>query len=548
MSGAKTLTFQAFPSQNSELWLTMHSRFQSELSRRDPNDLLSWTLAHWRIRGKPMRLTPALCDLYNDKHPYVVLQKGAQVGGSEWLANTAVWAADTGQGDRGNSLYLMPTEHLMADFTATRINRALAESDYLQQRLREASGRSVDRLGLKAIGRGNVFFRGSDSPRQVLTVDADMVGLDEFDRMSPDVLALAFQRLGSSSLSWLRIASTPTLAESGINQLYLQSDQRHYLLPCPSCKEWQPLEWPQNIDFERHLLVCRHCHAPIDLWLRGEWVAQAPGNEEIHGYHLNRLYSPLANIAGIIRESQALSFSDEQQFQNQVLGEVYAPEGSRLTMDLLDRCRQEYDLNDFDGQSCNMGVDVGKQFHVAIRERLVDRKKVGRLWFAGTVGSIEDLELLFLRFNVKYCVIDSQPETHYVRLLAQRHPSVVYLASYVRNQPGHVVVRRSKSGDANYLMINRTEALDELTKRIRDRQLFLPRTARKLGSEFKDGVGDYYRHLLTLRRTREQDAHGNWTDRWTDNGRPDHFAHAELYCMLAREAGPNGRFLGVYRF
>ena len=123
------------------------------------------------------------------------------------------------------------------------------------------------------------------------TVDADIVLLDEFDRMDPETLALAQQRIASSRLGWLRAASTPSAPETGINRLFLESDQRHYLLPCPGCGLEQALTL-DNLDAERVLLACSSCGSELDLWAEGRWEAAAPSNGAVHGYHLPRLYSP----------------------------------------------------------------------------------------------------------------------------------------------------------------------------------------------------------------------------------------------------------------
>ena len=45
--------------------------------RRNPNSFQDWTLAYRFFQGKPMRLTPALQDLYQDDAPFVVIQKAA---------------------------------------------------------------------------------------------------------------------------------------------------------------------------------------------------------------------------------------------------------------------------------------------------------------------------------------------------------------------------------------------------------------------------------------------------------------------------------------
>ena len=516
-------------------------------------------MAHRTLAGHSLVHMPALADIARDRHPLVVIQKSSQVGVSELLVNLALWAADTGYAGRGNILFLMPTQNVMDDFAQGRIDRALQDSPYLRSRLQPEppQRKGADSKRLKHLGSGYIYLRGADSRRQIASVDADLVILDEFDQMGQGVLELARKRLGSSREGLLRVASTPWLPESGVNALYLQSDQRWYILPCRHCGLEQPLTWADNVDLERVAVVCRACREPMDVRARGRWVAQAPGNDRIHGYRLNRLYSPWANLTEMIEASQATTPFAVQTFQNSDLGEPFVPPGGGIAIDVLDRCRRDYNLDEYAGQPCVMGVDVGIRLHVVIRERR-DRARERthsaaeqaafkpRLWFTGEVSSFGDLDTLMERFNVKVGVIDAFPETHLAREFALRHRQDVWLAQYGRQQPGHERLRGGP-GESNLYHVNRVEALDAMFQRFRDGIAELPCDARGLGGRVKEGLGEYYRELLVPKRTLERDGQANWVAKWVDQGRDDHFAHAELYSMLAGEV-PRGVRLAIRRF
>ncbi len=165
-----------------------------------------------------MRLIPALRGLYEDRHPRIVVQKAAQVFVSEYLINTALWCADSGQGGRGIALFVMPTQTQADDFSQARFDKAIGESPYLQSRLFPAPpGRQGPaNLRLKNVGLGYLYLRGSDARRRQLTsIDADVVLLDEYDLMREGTLELAQERLASSRLGLLRAASTPAAARGG---------------------------------------------------------------------------------------------------------------------------------------------------------------------------------------------------------------------------------------------------------------------------------------------------------------------------------------------
>ena len=489
-----------------------------------------------------MALPPALHDLYQDDHPLVVIQKAAQVFISEYLINMGLWAADSRLGDRGNVLYVMPTQTQMDDFSQGRFERALDESPYLTQQLHPPPpGRSGPiRLRLKRLGDGYIYFRGADARRQLSSVDADLVLLDEFDLMSDGTLETARQRLASSRHGLLRVASTPRLPEAGVNALFLRSDQRYYFLECPGCGREQKLEWEANVDQRRMQLVCYReaCRKPLDLWRPGHWQATKPGNEAVHGYHLSRLYSPLANIADLVAQSEDPGLAAVQEFHNSVLGQTYVAPGGGLTPHDLDQCRRDYGLDEYAGQACVVGVDVGRRLNVVIRE--ADPYNEGgalatRLWFAGEVEDFDHLlALLMNRFQVEACVVDALPETHLARQFAAAAPWPVKLAMYTRHEPGHEV---SRDG-SGLLHANRLEALDEMFQRLRQGTSALPRSGRELGGRLKDGYGEYYRQLLAPQRTLERDHQGNWVARWLEHNRADHYAHAEVYAMLAQKFQP----------
>jgi hypothetical protein len=71
--------------------------------------------------------------------------------------------------------------------------------------------------------------------------------------------------------------------------------------------------------------------------------------------------------------------------------------------------------------------------------------------------------------------------------------------------------------------------------KFRDRKLPLPSNARQLGGRTKAGFGEYYREIMASQRTLVRDRNGNWIARWNENGKPDHYLHAEVYCSLAAQ-------------
>ena len=112
----------------------------------------------------------------------------------------------------------------------------------------------------------------------------------------------------------------------------------------------------------------------------------------------------------------------------------------------------------------------------------------------------------------------------------------VNLANYSRRELG---TDTDMHGGVRSLSLNRTETMEAMFEAFKNGRAELPRNARKLGGRVRDGFGDYYRQVMAPKRQLEQDAQGNWTSRYDEHGKPDHYAHAENYCLQAMLA-PRG--------
>ena len=523
-------------------------RLYAERMLRDLGDPYAFQMTVRRFNGQSPIHIPAMVDIMRDPHPLVVVQKSAQIGITEAVITKALHTAVARRGGRGNALLAMPTGDQMADFVAARIDAAIQESALLRAQMQPEPPRrrSPDNRRVKAFRSGGLLFTRSAVARQLTSVDVDFVGLDEYDWMEEGAFELARERIASSRDPQLLLVSTPRYPDAGINAKFLLSDQRSYYLPCPSCGFEQPLVWERNVDLEAARIVCRICRDPLDVHVPGRWIAEAPGNTEIHGYKLSRLYAPWLDLPQLIAQSREDTLAARRAFMNGGLGEVYTDETSGLTRDVLLRNRRDYGLDDYQGQACDMGVDVGKRLHVAIREHVFESDylyedeevrsgRFPRLWWAGTVDSFDELVRLMREFNIRSAVVDHEPEGHLAGQFAARFKRTVWLVRYSRHEPGHQYDRDAEPHPL--IRANRTEALDAAFKRFHDGLADLPRDAHHLGAKVREGIGEYFRELLAPQRTIERDARGRDVARWVEGGKPDHYAHAEAYCQLASE-GP----------
>ena len=242
-------------------------------------------MAHRRVGERSLTHLPALAEIARDAHPLVVVMKSAQVGLTELEVNLALHAADTGYAGRGNVLFLMPNQNQMDDFARSRFDRAIQDSAYLRERLQPEPPRrkGADSMRLKRVGDGYIYLRGADSQRQIASVDADLVILDEFDQMGEGVLELAEKRIASSRAGRIVVARPDAAlrlrpAWKRWSTRFSDSADR-YLLPCPSCRPESRRSAGRRTSTRSARSSAARTTASRWTWrVQGRTLAEAPGN------------------------------------------------------------------------------------------------------------------------------------------------------------------------------------------------------------------------------------------------------------------------------
>lgn len=543
---------------------------RSPLGQPPPSNLAgpSLPLLAWTILRRPL-LDPKtpfslrdhqdLVGIYSTVAPEIVVKKAAQRGLSEWLISYALHACD----ERGmDVIYTMPTDADVSDFSQSRFGPALEASPYLANIVigtgsaEKKKQRGADKVTLKRIRHSFLYFRGGrvghdGKARQLKSVPADAIILDELDEMDPRAPEIARKRLGHSAIAEVRAISTPTLPGIGIDAMWQASDQREWHIKCEACGAWQQLtihhvvqEWD---DLERPVRwhggptaaypACEKCGKPLNRLASGQWVARYP-ERPVVGFHPTKLTTPLASLLAIVQNLMTTDETKRRETFNQDLGETYTPRGGQLTDEVLDSCRRNYGHGPLaTGGEVVMGVDVGKVLHGAIRGPVEPASgETPQLW-AGEIDTWDELGRLVRRFRVQTLVIDALPETTKAReFQAQFKPGVVWLAYYggaeKRSEP-------AQWDEANGIVnLDRTRTLDATFSRFYEGLNTLPANARDLK--------DYYAHLKAPVRTLETNRSGITVARYVEAG-PDHLAHAENYCLAARSAPRPGLVVGRSR-
>ncbi len=447
-----------------------------------------------------------------------VLKKATQVGVSAYLVRWVMYWADV---KSLNGLYVFPRLKQMYDFADARVKASILGSDYLLGRI---PGSFVQNKGLKQIGGGWVYFRGSESKRDLDSVDADVLALDEYDTLTQENVPDAERRLSGSQIGLIRRVGVPSAPGWGIDAMYRESDQRSWTVKCEACGEWQSLTFNDNVDLKLALRVCRACRKPLDV-SKGEWVASYP-DRDVRGYHLPRLIVPNVNMKEIVKASQKTKPYERTVFHNKDLGEAYAPEEGRLSPQALAAAQNAgggYTLipGYVGPQLVTMGVDVAssRNLNVRVSEHLEDGRK--RALFIGEVDSFDQLVLLMNRYTVKMAVIDHLPEGRLAMAFAERFAGQVYLVAFASRQGKVLAVNE----DTRLITVRRVEAIDATFELVRQQKNLLP----------LDTPEGYLQHMQNLVRVADEDELGRMVVEYRSMG-PDDYAMAEVYDVVATEA------------
>ena len=226
---------------------------------------------------------------------------------------------------------------------------------------------------------------GANSAVGLRSMAARYLFLDEVDGYPGDVdgegdpINLAMARTRTFARRKVFMVSTPKITghAAGSRRRIEESDQRHYWVPCPTCREFQMLKfaqlrWPKG-EPEQGGLRLRALRPgdpespeAVDAAARRVARDRGQGDGKTAGFHLSSLYSPVGWFA-LGRRRQAVRAGAEepallQVFVNTVLGETWtllgeAPDWQRL----YDR-REEYKIGMVPrgGLFLTAGVDVQK--------------------------------------------------------------------------------------------------------------------------------------------------------------------------------------------
>lgn len=530
-------------SHSKPLGLDWAERFRTQLSRKSLVSPSRWA-TKYRVMGenKPwaFRTHPWLKEMHDSQAEYNIGKKAAQVGYTETLLNIALYNLDI---PKRHVLYILPNQRPDAsDFAARAINPACELSPHIAQMFSGA-----DNSGLKQAGVANFYIRGSNSRASLKSVPANVLLFDEFEEHETSLTKLAEERASGQEwrLDWK--VSTPMAPNSGISALYNRSTREQFEFPCPSCRRWTTLRFPDSLVItaddpddprikESHLIcteckVTLHHHDKPDFLGEGKWVAQTPG-QLMRGFHISQLYStalPPYAIARLFLEANK-DVAAEQEFWNSKLGLEHLTDGAQLDDDILNGLIQSYRMVDAIGKgyTVTMGIDVGKVLHVVIciwdtsDTNPIDINAGARckVMWAGELDTFAQAAKLMVEYNVDSAIVDIMPEVRQATDFANAFYGRVKTCRYSSNETSKSIFGDKNSSE---ISVNRTSWLDQTLGRFRNKSILLPMNLPR----------DFFKHLKQPMRAPTKDKRGNTVYRYqTETNAADHYAHALNYAEI----------------
>lgn len=477
-----------------------------------------------------------LVDIYLDDSPFKAIKKSTQCGVSEYAVIYTIDKVIDGR----SVFYVLPTDPIKNRFVQNRVDRSILFTKYYQQLLGESPSqrKSAESVSLKHISKGVVAYAGSNSPAPFIEFPADDYVVDELDECDSSNIIMGEERLSHSEDKSELYIGNPTVIGIGIDDTFNSTDMKEWCIPCSNCghhifpdffkhvvneignNEYILLdeEWDENLSRDI-FIYCDKCGKPFNRFVDGEWVKF--NNSLKSGYHISKLFSTNVTIAEIVEKFKRGLVNDEvlQRFYNGDLGLAYTAPGAKITSDLINSCKKNYNMPLYGNSEglkdkvVVMGVDVGVKLHIRINEITQDGQIVAR--YIGSVNDFDDIKNLYYEFHVKCGVVDAQPETRLSKRMVASF-KMMFMCYY------GVVKRELVDPRYKIVTVDRTMLLDSVKEMFLYKTIQLPQNI--------NTIPEYCDHLQALTRLYDENKE---TYKWVQSG-PDHFFHAEAYALLAK--------------
>lgn len=507
-------------------------------------NLSDWIVANTRYEGSRFSYVGREYqkDIIDDPAKTLIVLKCAQVGLSEIFARWML--ASVASQDNFTAIYTFPAATDAELFTKSRLTPVIASSKALTHSL----SRQVNSTELKQFGENSfLYIRGTYSETGALSVPADLITHDEFDRSDMGNVAAYVSRLQAKPTKMRRIFSTPTAAKYGIDLEALTSKRKKQVWTCSHCKHKFIPNYHDNVvipgysgrkeelnklnigstRWKEAKLLCPKCgQEPSSELKHREWVIENPGsNFEAVSYFVSPFCAP-SFITAPYLVKVSTEFNKWSEFCNQALGETSEDAQDTLTDANI---RALHTPNSMDASGIHfLGADMGATCHIMIGRKyegkliVVHREKVYFTEFE------KRRRELCSKYSVVTSVHDLFPYTDIIARISDYDPNA-FGATYVyrKTSETHYMKQQEdkpEEGKVNVrsAMINRDIAFDELMAEIKGKMVIINNVDDEL-----------VQHLLDQKRIQKFDKSNVMRYVWEKTAGLDHWHHTLLYLYIA---------------
>jgi hypothetical protein len=462
-----------------------------------------------------------LFEPYRDMSPKQVVLKAAQIGFTTLEILKSMWVAK----NRGfDIIYTLPTESDVQEFAGGKVNRIIAQNPILQRWVR-----NKDSVEQKAVGNNLIYYRGTWTQKAAIMVSSDLNIYDEVDASKQDVIEQYSTRLQHSPHKWEWYFSHPSAEGTGVDRYWGRSDQKHWFIRCAHCNKEQYLSWPESIDTDKQVFICKYCKLELSNNDRrkGRWVAKYK-NREFSGYWIPLLICPWVSASEILNYHK---YKSEEYFYNKVLGLPYVGGGNKLTKAHFLQNLTDDNLYPDKNDRVVIGMDTGKQLHYVVGSEK-------GLFYYDTAKDYDEIEALLARWPRAVAVIDQGGDLIGSRKLREKYPGRVFLCSYGEDRKTEQLVRWGAKDESGSVIADRNRTIQLVVDEFTDKRIPV------MGKE--NDWYDYWLHWNNLTRVKEIDQTTGSVKRkvWVRSG-DDHWAHATTYWRIGMTRfGSKGSIVG----
>lgn len=487
----------------------------SSLAWVDLNNLVTENQTPIEFRNHRFMIQPM-----SDPADDIVGKKSAQVG---WSVMEIMRSFHEAKYEKRNIGYILPTRNVVDDFVKPKVNPLITSNKVVSDMVFD------DSISLKKVGDRFIYFKGAFSQTGAISFSIDTLVLDEYDRMPDMTVVNTFDsRLQASSHPKRRRFSNPSQIGYGVDGLYTDSNQYHWMVTCHHCGYVSYMDWAREdyewngeqfrshyIDQANEIYACGDCEQEISDKDRrnGEWVAKYPEHPR-HGYWFSQMMAPWVSAKRIINQFEE---SNIEFFYNFVLGKAYTPSDLVVNRETILRACAPSTIP-------KLNVVIG-----------VDQNANEQIWVAGTLQGIfahgrtkswEEFEHLKLMWNAMV-VSDPNPYPTMPKMYAEKY-SDWYLC-YFKIQDGLSFTTWKN----RVVYADRTRLLDTVANEITEAKL--------LFREHPYALEDYIADWGNIYRTTVEKEDGRTKSEWLkkENKNSD-FSFATAYMRLGLSRMVNG--------